>query len=198
MIIPNAHATIVRVFYSDQQWYVADNQKVEALSSSDGHLGLLASGLDICLCTHFAQGLLRYVADLRVDRVWFFAIYLDRQTALFIGTCALVPHGVLSHVDPQSLPDLDFSVHNVLAPCIPLLPDLISSNVASSVPLHDPTTLCYTGMYDGILMVNPITMFAVTFSTPDIVYLTPMLKRQRTLVEFLVDGLFWGYSETEE
>ena len=36
-----------------------------------------------------------------------------------------------------------------------------------------------------LLMVNPVSMFAVVFSPPEIVFLTPLLKRQKSLIEFL-------------
>lgn len=51
--------------------------------------------------------------------------------------------------------------------------------------LVDTTTLCYTGLYDGLLVVNPATLFAVRFCAPQVAYLTPLLHQRVSLTQFL-------------
>jgi hypothetical protein len=40
-------------------------------------------------------------------------------------------------------------------------------------------------LYDGIVIINPVTMFTIRFSTPLVAFLTPLLNHRQSLLEFL-------------
>ena len=51
--------------------------------------------------------------------------------------------------------------------------------------LHNAITLSYLDLYDGVLVVNPITLFAVRLCAAELVYLTPVLRQRLSLPLFL-------------
>ena len=51
--------------------------------------------------------------------------------------------------------------------------------------LHSVAVPRYTDLYDGLLLFNPRTMFAVRLSYATMVYLTPLLKHHQPMDEFL-------------
>ena len=82
----------------------------------------------------------------------------------------------------------------------PILPSLNAAfdmfDVTTGV--YDADTFSYMGAYDGsrgasismhpvkpIMFINPVTMFAVRISTPDVVFLTPLLRNKQDMLEFL-------------
>jgi hypothetical protein len=162
------------LFQHGGNWYIADNHRVELLGTTDGSLCV---AFQDGLAHHFKQGWRHFVRDLRRDRVWFFATdpHKDSSNFLFVGTCAMVAHAALP-VDPrQECPDLDFTVHRFLPPSIPILPEVHEVcglwNHSSAVPLHNALSLTYTALYDGIFVVNPVTMFAVRLCGAEIAFL---------------------------
>ena len=188
LVLPAVAASVVRLFYDAGSWYLATSHVLEVVPGPcrKGDPGPWVSEFERCLRAHYQRGLWRFAADLQMDRVWFFALYLDMGNMVHLGTCMPLRHSALP-VDPrQEVPDLDFSLHRVLPPCIPILPRL--AEVKPPIPtstLVDPDCLSYAGLYDGILMLNPVTMFAVRLCTPEIVYLSPLLKRRLSVPEFL-------------
>ena len=129
--------------------------------------------------------------------VWFFGLLEDPCSMLHLGTCATVPHEQIER--ENGMVDLDFSVHRFLAPCVPILPDPEMQHV---LDVYDPEHLTYSEagnglktcvqsmtwdrLYDGLFLVNPITMFALRLCTPDVVFLTPYLQGEQDAVGFLI------------
>ena len=198
LVLPAVNTDVMRVFHDGQRWYVASNQQVEEV----GPMRPLVNYFNRCLKPHYKKGLAHFVSDLRTDRVWFFALYAGPPPhLLYLGTCAVLTHAALPvdqgtpfaeptrfpAVDPrQECPDLDFSLHKFLAPSIPILAEF--ADVRDELlqgPLHDPEALAYTGQYDGVLLVNPVTMFAARLCQPELVFLAPVLRGRLAVVDFL-------------
>lgn len=185
LLLPAVNGDVVRLFFDLGKWYIADQHVVEALLNDDN--GPLSLSFLRCLLPHFKQGLRRFLADLRRDRVWFFALYLGEGVDLmYLGTCASVLHGALPTDPRQACPDFDFSLHRFLPPSVPILPDV--HEVAPSLltgTLFDLMALAWTQPYDGVLVMNPVTLFAVRLCEPDVVYLAPVLNPAQDVREFL-------------
>ena len=210
-ILPAVNGTVVRLFCGDDNatWYVADACVLEPCHCADGggpgaaaageeDVGLAAC-FQQCLQTHYPAGLLRFAGELRADRVWFFALYPDRRTLLFLGTCAVLPH---SRLRTEFLYPIhcDYHIHRFLPPAVPLLPaGVLGTDDPAAAPgkaphhhplpvfdrLVDTAGLRYTGLYDGVFIVNPATLFGVRLCPPIVVYLTPLLRSRTSLPEFL-------------
>jgi hypothetical protein len=169
LVLPAVNTDVVRVFHDAGQWYLASNHQLEEVASTGfGRRPLLAM-FNRCLKSHHSKrGLAGLVADLPPDRVWFFAMYDTRCSLLYLGSCALLSHDALSLDPRQEGPDLDFSLYRCLAPSIPILPELAEvREVLLAGPHYDADTLAYSGLYDGILLVNPVTLFAVRLGYPE-------------------------------
>ena len=106
---------------------------------------------------------------------------------IHLGTCAVIPHQLM-FPQYEQLPNLDFHVHRFLAPCLPILPDLIPELQQCGVleGTYDKHCMMYASQYDGILLVNPVTMFAIRLSTPDVVFLSPLLQGKQDIMDFLI------------
>ena len=188
LLLPSVVGTVVRLFFTQGQWYIANNLCIERIppttSGRDDVTGPITHLMSVCLAAHFMGGLGRFLRDLDVYRVWFFALYQSHQTLLFIGTCRQLSHSDVQCNADTLHNDLDFSLHKFLAPSVPLLP-MGNMDVPLVTSLYNQNTLRYTGLYDGIVVINPVTMCAIRFSTPHMVFLTPLLTHRQPLIEFL-------------
>jgi hypothetical protein len=188
MIVPAVNGRVVRMFQYNGCWYIANNQVVEQIckvhSKGGGCTGWLKQLMTTCINAHFKGGLEQFVRDLDKTRVWFFSLYVARQTLLFLGTCRYFTHDELRNSTQNMHVDLDFSLHRYLPPSVPLLP-MGSMDMPVVDYLCNVYSLRYTGMYDGILIMNPVTMFAVRISPPIVLYLTPVMKHKQDFMEFL-------------
>ena len=118
--------------------------------------------------------------------MWFFALFTTQPDLLYLGTCASLPHTLLPHDPRTEVPDLDFSLHSFLPPCVPILPDLWEvPSLVGGEALCDHATLTFTSMFDGVLIVNPSTLFAIRLCEPEILFLYPLLQRRQSVPEFL-------------
>ena len=210
ILVPAVHGRVVRLFAHRGVWYAACRQRVEALpqhlgggnddddhSSDDATPALRASEsyaavmLGVCLARYRVHSLARFVRDLDPRRVWFFACYPARQALLFLGTCRQLSHAAVQqdpHLQQDQDVDLDFSVHGTLPAAVPILPAALPHNTLAKFAceaLHSPSGLQYTDLYDGVLLLNTRTMFAVRLSYPRMVFLAPLLRHRLNLQEFL-------------
>lgn len=164
---------------------VASSTQPALLGTWELEDGALASQLAFCLQKHFKQGLQRFLTDLRKDRVWFFALYGDSDVT-YLGTCTSIHHSALPTDPRQECPDFDFSLHRFLPPSVPILPDV--HDVMASIleePIYDLRTLSWCQPYDGVLVMNPTTLFAVRLCDPEVVYIAPVLHPKQDVREFL-------------
>lgn len=182
LIMPAVSASVVRLFESADVWYVATSDRLEPIGDNVlGPLGMLA---DTCIHSHYKRGLRHFVHELRADRVWFFALLAEHQSAMFLGTAAILRHSAFP-ADGR-IPDYDFSLHGILPPTVPILPGQTALNAVLPVgKLYDPRTLRYTTPYNGVMLCNPHTLFAVRVCPPEVVFLRPLLDRTLCLTEFL-------------
>jgi hypothetical protein len=198
LVLPAVHGALVRLFHADAEWYVADDARVERIPTDGAaapapSAASLTQQLHVCLrahgrCRRPALVVPRFLQDLKRDRVWFFALYPERGTLVAVGTCRAPTHAELTF-DPHFTPNLDFSVHAHIAPSVPIIPTQHpttgAGGLAGDGPLHDAAGPVYTGLYEGILLLNVHTLFGVRLCSPEVVYLTPLLQRRRSLAEFL-------------
>lgn len=178
VLMPSVCGELARLFYVDGQWYVATDHRMEAVASN----GLLVETLHHCIHPHCKQGLTRFVGDLRTDRVWFLALFPCVPTAMHVGTCKLLSHGDTFN-DFRDPVDLDFSTHRFLSPSLPILPS--PQTTGASAAAYNPETFEYTTAFNGLLFVNPNTLFALRVASTEMVYLDPLLSGRQTLTEFL-------------
>lgn len=188
VVVPAVHGRVLRLFAHDGMWYVASNHRLEALPHQcdapvTTYLGLLFEG---CLLRYYARSLWHFTRDLSPALCWFFAVYPGRQSMLFLGTCRVLPHRVLQdHVHHL---DLAFALHDHLPAAVPILPAELPTATRTRLlreRLHSVRTIQYTDLYDGLLVFNPQTMFAIRLCYPTMVYLTPLLKHHQPMNEFL-------------
>jgi hypothetical protein len=184
LVLPAVTCAVVRVFYHDQHWYVATNRAIEQVPVDRREVGPLVERVQICLAQYCKRRLWKFLSDLRHDRVWFFGLYQEPPKMVHLGTCCKVTQSDLLAAQCGQTPNLDFTVHDYLPPCIPILPSN-ATDAGALDQVYDAKSLEYTNAYDGILLVNPATMFAVRLSYPDVVFLTPLLKERMTVTEFL-------------
>lgn len=193
LVLPSAHGDTVRVFWSAGCWFVANDTTVEpaVLDSpidDDGPVRRLLRCLQAHTTARREDAVLPYfLRDLKADRVWFFALYPDKPTMLAVGTCRPLRHDEVGD-DLRQQPDVDFTGHGYIAPSIPIIPTqrgAVTQIVTDAAMFDSAPFIAYRGLYDGVLLVNPHTLFALRLCTPDIVYLTPLLQRRRELPEFL-------------
>jgi hypothetical protein len=95
-----------------------------------------------------------------------------------------------------------FSLHDHLPAAVPILSTslppqaharLLQERLHNTSPRRrGPTagpslgrTVRHTDLYDGLLLFNPRTMFAVRLCYPTMVFLTPLLKHHQPMDEFL-------------
>ena len=180
MLLPAVHGQMVRIFQYDGSWYIANSHSIERMAPRPS--GSLTQLLGVCIAAHRRGGLGPFLRDLDHSRIWFFALYGALHTLLFIGTCRYVTHyEVRSTVLEHMHINLDFSLHRYLPPSVPLLP----VGLFDMRMLFNATSMRYTGLYNGILVLNPITMFAVRIMPPMVVYLMPLLNHRQSLIQFL-------------
>lgn len=196
LLVPAVHGRTVRLFAQGKMWYIATNHRVEPLVAAGGGgdkpaplLSTVGTLFRSCLARYYPSNLAKFVGELGPSGMcWFFAMFPDRQALLFLGTCPQVPlHTLRASTVPQHL-DLSFRVHAYLPPAIPLLPEAMPNGSRLRMlreRLHSLHTLNYTDLYDGLFVANTQTMFAVRLCYPTIIYLTPVLKHQQPLREFL-------------
>ena len=194
LVLPAVRGPVVRIFHYGEMWYIATGGLLEPIPNQ-GKFGRVGTQVDACMRAHVVQGLRGLTRDLRKDRVWFFAIFPDRATILGLGTCRVLSHHEL-RADVFGVPDYDFSVHNDLAPSIPILPALGAAELGALGRAEEVIEarpggegeelgLRYRGLFDGVLLVNPATFFAVRLGCAEAVFLAPLLRLHMTLVEFL-------------
>ena len=200
LCVPAIVGMVVRLFQIKKLWFIADNESVEPLFTTDnrlnGHLGVV---FEACLVSHFAPTLDRFTKDLikYKDRVWFFGLFPNRQTMTFLGTCKQISHSQVEKVLDDEI-DLDFNLHDYLAPSIPILSSSVDYR-ETCYDIFDPSSMHYTSPYDGILIINTVsklfsikkkkgmqsTMFAVRLSIPEVIFLRPLLACEMKVTEFL-------------
>jgi hypothetical protein len=185
LILPAVHGQMVRIFQYDGLWYIANSHVVERIMPNARASGSLTQLMSICIAPHRKGGLGQFLRDLDHSRIWFFALYGSLHTLLFIGTCRYVTHHeVRSNILDHMYLNLDFSLHRYLPPSVPLLPVGLF-DIPLIHTLVNPLTMRYTGLYNGLLVLNPVTMFAIRITPPTIVYLMPLLNHKQSLIEFL-------------
>ena len=188
LALPAVRGPVVRLFHYNGLWYLATGCRMEPVTQD--RPGRIVAQVNACVRRHLPQGLWGLTRDLRTDRVWFFAIFPDRSTILGLGTCRLVSHHELQ-ADVFGAPDYGFTVYGDVAPSIPILPALDPEALAALGGVEGVLSLSpeappeYRGLFDGVLLVNPATLFAVRLSSPEAVFLTPLLRHRMPLAEFL-------------
>ena len=127
--------------------------------------------------------------------VWFFTLYPDRPTLLYLGTCRRIPClSVREELSRHEPVDFDFRHTAPLLPAalqsVPLLPAVTAAlDPSASQVLLDPAALRYVGLYNGVFVCNPRTLFAVRLLPPECIYMRPLLDTDRAplaVPEFLV------------
>ena len=191
LVLPAVTCVVSRLFFHDGNWYIANNESIEPVLPGRASGGPLGELFQTCLAQHCKRSPWKYLHDLRHDRVWFFGLYAEPPSLLHLGTCAIVPHESLLFASYDQMPNLDFNVHSCLAPCVPILPEVSLENLQPGIAqgTYDEETLMYEGSYDGLFLVNPVTMFSIRFSTPDVVFLSPLLEGKATIQDFLTARL---------
>lgn len=215
LVLPAVRGAVVRAFRHSGTWYLATGARLEAVPPPGQPLGRIGVQFDACVRTHVVQGLRRLLRDLRTDRVWFFGLFPERATLMGLGTCRLVSHHELRS-DVFGAPDYGFSVHGDVAPSVPILPTLRPDQLAAlgaAEEIIEPGTEeeeaaaatgeegteadgpppptpppRYRGLFDGVLLVNPATLFAVRIGCPEAVFLAPLLRNRVSLAEFLAQA----------
>lgn len=191
LVVPAVHGRVLRVFHHNDHWYLASNHRLQRVDATDndaiasGHLVRL---METCLARYRVHSVEHLVRDLDRTHCWFFAVYPGRNTLMFLGTCRVVTHTEIRG-DSLCALDLGFALHRSLPSNIPILPTTLSPTSAKRFiheEWHNLRTLQYTDLFDGLLLVNRRTMFAVRLMYPALVYLTPLLRHQQPLSEFLV------------
>ena len=178
ILVPAVHGRVVRLFFHREMWFVASNLRLEAIPSRANmeatlHLVML---LESCLQRYNVPSAWHFTRDLERPLCWFFALYPGRQTMLFLGTCRVLAHSLVQ--DHMNHVDLGFALHTTLPPAVPILPAqrgcpwghnrVRPANLPTSTKgkllqqrLHNANTLQHTDLYDGILLINTQTMFAI-------------------------------------
>lgn len=181
LMVPAVHGRMVRLFQQGNTWYIASNKRVETLLTTGHphpqrqkqHHDMATSAMGVmfatCLVRYYASGVGKFVGELNPPgMVWFFAMFPETPTLLFIGTCPMVSLRTLRLGAMQHL-DLSFRVHAFLPPAVPLLPDSMPNGARMRMlreRLHNLHTMTYTDLYDGMFVANTQTMFAVRLCYP--------------------------------
>lgn len=186
LVLPAITGKVVRVFYHDARWYIAGNRSVEVVPTNRHDLGPLCEQFQSCLALYCKRRLWKFLGDLQPDRVWFFGLYNHPLSMVHLGTCAIILQSNMRNAQCGDIPNLDFNVHQHLAPCIPILPEITAEYHNEYIHnIFDPCTLELTGQYDGLFLVNPVTMFGVRLSIPEVVFLDPLLQKDLDVLPFL-------------
>lgn len=202
VVVPAVHGRVLRLFFAEDpedavaggHWYVANHQRVERVRVDEPRSvdagGLLRHVFETCLVRYYSRSLHQFTEELRRDLCWFFGTYPNRRTLLFLGTCRILSHGeLMQELDPgpEQL-DLGFSPHGHLPPSVPILPEQLPSGSRMRLGmecLENAHIMQYTDLFDGLLLLNTRTMFALRLCYPNLVFLTPLLKHRMPLCEFL-------------
>ena len=197
-MVPAVNGPVVRIFQYRNDWFIADNESMENLWDAAGDpeippiLGPMGQMFEHCLLEHYVRGIFWFLVELESmeQRVWFFALYPAEATLLFLGSCNTIPHtGALSMSDDflgDAPIDVDFQLHSSVPPSVPIIPVGVEAmDLLLGIPLHKEDSLTYTERYDGWLLLNRQTLFAVRLCSPVIVYLSPLLRHQQSLTKFL-------------
>lgn len=147
-----------------------------------------------CLIPHHVPSLQRFLLDLHDSSrlVWFFGLYPNRQTLVFLGTCRQLPHLRPHHEDVEHALDLRFERHAQIPPAVPILPSDLRSMELEELPF-DPLAMLYTSPYDGLAIINTATMFAIRLCLPEVCYVTPLLQMKHGVGSFLSMRLTESY-----
>ena len=161
LVLPAVNCTVIRVFIHDHDWYIADSHNVERIcmvrtqvcnelhcTHGIGEGGPLGQKFQICLATHCKRPLWKYISDLYEHRVWFFGLYDDPPSAIFLWTCAVIPQQTVFMVSEVAI-DMDFSLHQHLAPCIPF-----HARISLGIRVCDRS--CPASMPNLIFMMPPV------------------------------------------
>lgn len=201
IVVPAVHARVLRIFVDVDSgiWYIASNDRLEILPTGErdattpcGPLGALFVS---CLGRYYARSLAQFTEELNPALCWFFGIYSGRKSMLFLGTCRILSHYEVQN-DLTNNVDLQFSPHGHLPPAIPILPDAIPAKTLVRMErerLENINLLQYSDLYDGLLVLNRSTMFALRLCYPSITFLTPLLKHQEPLHEFIALRIAQSY-----
>lgn len=188
LLVPAVHGRVLRLFQHAGLWYVASNRRLEVLPSEPeaNATSSLCMLLESCLVRYGVHSVWHFTRDLDPDRCWFFALYPGRQTMLFVGTCRILPHDMIR--DDIHHVDLDFTSHGHLPSSVPILPSQIPPHTRTKLlheRLHNTRSLQHTDLYDGLLLVNTQTLFAIRLCYPVMAFLSPLMKHELSLPEFL-------------
>ena len=144
LLVPAVHGRVLRLFHHRDMWFLASNQRLEAVPArpevpTTSHLVML---LETCLVRYNVPSAWHFTRDLDVGLCWFFTLYPGRQSMMFLGTCRVVPHGLLGN--GMDVLDLEFAVHRHVPPAVPILPTTLPPSTRSKLlqeRLHNPNTL---------------------------------------------------------
>lgn len=195
LLVPAVHAEVLRLFADPRgEWYVASHRRLEAVSDT---AGVLARRFAKCLVRYYARSLDSFTRELNASLCWFFGVYEERGTMIFLGTCRLLPHDALTWDDLHPV-DMGFSLHGHLPPAVPILPRTLTPASRTRLSRERWQSLVpaaggggggggarHTDLYDGLLLINTQTLFAVRLCYPTMIFLTPLLKRRESMDEFL-------------
>lgn len=177
MIYPAMIGHVRRLFCVHQIWYIASSTEFIPVDTG----GALVRSFDRILCRHYGRGIEAYVSELDETRVWFFGLH--QHAIRFLGTCARI---YLIHVCPDT--NLDFCTDHYLAPGVPLISTCttVALDAYVSQTMHSVETLGYnpSAVYNGLVLLNKRTMFAVRLMYDEIRFLMPLLQKDMTLLEF--------------
>lgn len=202
IVVPAVHAKVLRIFNDAEsgEWFIASNERLELLPTIErdgGHVpcGPLGALFEACLGRYYARSLCQFTEELNAALCWFFGVYANRKSMLFLGTCRVVPHYEVQD-DMTNNVDLQFSPHRHLPPAIPILPETIPAATLVRMErerLENVNLLQYADLYDGLLVLNRRTMFAMRLCYPSIAFLTPLLKHQEPVHEFIAMRIAQAY-----
>lgn len=241
-MMPAVHGRVLRLFGHQGTWYVASNQRLEALpcnvrlflwifcacigfwlqcpvkpagnadTPTTSYLGLLFEG---CLLRHYARSVYDFtqIQDGMCTRahissclpnwippvVGFLPFFRDAKACFFLEHAGCFPTLFFKTVCTMSIWNFP-SIHTFRGryPYFRLIchqmqgkkccANIFTARTRSSTPdmswvRTDPS---HGGdLYDGILVINTRTMFALRVSYPSMVFLAPLLKHQMCKEEFL-------------
>lgn len=195
ILLPSVAGQIIRLFIYYGEWYIATSHFFISMDSVNHPL---VAQFIACIETHLpTEGgerkgarLIQKLEECDSDgtMVWFFAIYPERRSVLYLGSCQRVtPVSIVDELCPNFALSFDFrhAAPKLPLPCIPSIDNCHQSLLDDDYVIQRPS-LTYHGLFNGIFVCNPRTMFAVQICTPRCIFLRPILDHQMSIAELLV------------
>lgn len=187
LLLPAVTGMVVRLFYWAGVWHLASNEVLECIYTAS-YPWPLTRIFQSCILPHVPGGIGDFLLTLEqscyeaMTLVWFFALYPERPGLLFLGTCQTV-EGTDDWVKPI---DFHFMHATPRLDQVPALPSVSSVDFLDRHVFYDDSTLRYTDLYNGLLLMNRRTLFAARLCTAQCLFLQPVLDRELDVPEFIV------------